>query len=165
MPPELIKVKHISSFSGKYSFLSNFFLSPISYGDHPNQEKGAYVIYPTAEHLFQAFKTKNENVRIDISNAATPQLAKSMGRGVRLREDWEQVKNGVMYVVIMRKFLQNLRLAKLLCKTGEAKLIEENRWHDNYWGDCLCLRCHKTDGRNQLGITLMKIRTLCHQNA
>lgn len=165
MPPKVVRPKPISSiskFSGKNSFLSNFFLSPINYGDHPTQ-KGAYVIYPTAEHLFQALKTKNESVRVGISKAATPSLAKMMGRGVRLREDWEELKNDVMYLVLRLKFLQDPRLEKLLHNTGKLELVEENRWHDNYWGDCLCPKCHRIEGRNQLGVTLMKIRTLCLQ--
>jgi hypothetical protein len=36
-------------------------------------------------------------------------------------------------------------------------IIEQNTWHDNYWGDCTCLRCFRI-GENYLGRIWMDLR-------
>ena len=56
------------------------------------------------------------------------------------------------------KFKQNNDLAELLLKTKYLKLVEGNKWHDNYWGQCYCYKCSNIKGYNILGIMLMKIR-------
>jgi hypothetical protein len=141
----------INEFKSQYHFLSNFSPSPIKY-------KGK--TYPTAEHLFQALKTKNKKKRANIRRATSPNLAKRMGRSVSLRDDWEQVKDNLMYMVIRLKFSQNPTQEKALLRTKNQKLVEGNWWHDNYWGDCCCPHCNNIEGYNQLGKTLMKVRTL-----
>ena len=141
----------INNFKGNYKFLSNFYTSPIIY----KKKK-----YPTAEHLFQALKTKNKNQRNNIRRAKTAGDAKRLGRNIRLREDWEQVKDKLMYMVVRLEFLQNSELTLLLKNTKNNILIEGNYWHDNYWGDCCCIRCRNVKGYNQLGKILMKIRIM-----
>ena len=42
--------------------------------------------------------------------------------------------------------------------TAPAPLLEGNYWHDNYWGDCKCKTCEKTEGQNKLGRILMIVR-------
>jgi len=136
-------------FTDTYKFLSNFYNSPISYQKE---------VYPTAEHLYQALKTKNKVLRKQIRLSQTPGKAKRMGQRVHLREDWEKIKNKIMYMVVLSKFLQNHTLEKALLRTGETILIEDNYWHDNYWGNCLCPKCKQIKGENQLGKILMKVR-------
>ncbi len=60
--------------------MSNFYLSPIRYKDKT---------YPTAEHLFQALKTKSKKHRAAIRKAPTPREAKRMGRRITLRDNWD----------------------------------------------------------------------------
>lgn len=36
--------------------------------------------------------------------------------------------------------------------------VEENYWHDNEWGQCLCEKCVEVKGRNLLGRLLMELR-------
>lgn len=141
----------INKFRGKYEFLSNFFPSSIIY-------KGK--TYPTAEHLFQALKTKDESTRAKIRKAKTPGAAKKLGRQASLRSDWERGKNNLMFMVVRLKFQQNLILQSALLNTGDDILIEGNWWHDNYWGKCTCPKCDKIKGYNILGKTLMKVRTI-----
>lgn len=78
-----------------------------------------------------------------------------MNRKVLLRRDWEDVKDGIMEEVIRAKFTQNPELAKKLVATGDVLLMENNNWHDTYWG----VDSRTLEGENHLGVILMKIRT------
>lgn len=142
-------MKKITRFKGLYRFLSNFYKSPIYY-----QNK----IYPTAEHLYQTLKTGDPKERERIRQAGHPNKARKLGQTLFLREDWEGVKDNAMFLIVKLKFLQNDRLRKRLLNTGERLLIENNYWHGNYWGNCLCSKCRQIKGRNQLGKILMKTR-------
>ena len=81
-----------------------------------------------------------------------PSKAKQLGRKVKLRKDWEEVKTNIMYDICLAKFTQNQDLKEKLLKTGNAILIEGNWWNDTYWGVCNGI------GENNLGKILMKIR-------
>lgn len=135
----------IDSFRGEYHFLSNFHTSPFTLDGMSclNVEAG-----------FQAMKTLDPADRRRIAAMADPSEAKRAGRRVRLRPDWEEVKDRVMLDLVTAKFQQNPDLAEKLLATGDAELCEGNTWHDSYWGvDAATGR-----GRNQLGKTLMQIR-------
>ena len=56
------------------------------------------------EHAFQAAKTFDRTEKQSVGQAATPGLAKRLGRKVRLRPDWEQVKIGIMEELVRLKF-------------------------------------------------------------
>lgn len=142
----------ISSFTGKYDFLSNFYPCRVSY-------KG--LEYHHTEGAFQAQKSLNEQDKKVIANMVNPSEAKKAAgrRGfVKLRPDWEEVKDQIMDEVLIAKFTQNPELRDRLLATGDAMLVEGNTWHDNYWGNCICARCRTKVGRNQLGKNLMSIR-------
>ena len=142
----------IKEFDGKFAFLSNFYPSSI-------HQDG--ITYPTVEHYFQAMKTLNIEQREAIAAAATPGIAKRMGRKVNLRPDWETIKVDVMRTGLRLKF-SNCELAQKLLATCNEYLIEGNTWHDNCWGDCSCPRCASTTGRNLLGQLLMEVREEVH---
>ena len=57
-----------------------------------------------------------------------------MGRDVTLplRNDWEDVKEEVMYTVCLAKFTQHDDLKKILVSTKDSKLVEHTR-NDSYW--------------------------------
>lgn len=80
-----------------------------------------------------------------------PNKAKSLGRRVSLRPDWDTAKDQIMYELNQQKYAQPNMRAKLLA-TGDRKLIEGNHWNDRYWGVC------NGTGQNRLGEILMKIR-------
>lgn len=150
-----------------FGFLSNFYASKIRY---PHDGKA----YPTAEHLFQALKFEGFPGYMEwIRTARSPMNAKHRGKmarsklcpeersvldrfinedGVRLRSDWEEAKDGVMYQVLKLKFEQNRSVLDKLLSTGTSHL-EEVAKYDGYWGTG-----SDGNGRNQLGITLMRIR-------
>lgn len=139
----------IDSFQGEYRFLSNFFLTIIKYEG---------IEYPSVEHAYQAAKSLDRNVRKRIAECSTPGMAKRMGKGVRLRSDWERKKLSIMEELIWKKFEDNSSLKKMLLETYPSLLIEGNYWHDNFWGDCVCDQCCDRRGLNHLGAILMRVR-------
>lgn len=141
----------IESFRGEYHFLSNFFPAPVTY-------KG--LTYPNNEAAFQAQKTFDEDERRAFTELS-PKDAKHRGRQVLLRRDWEEVKIGIMEDIVRAKFTQNEDLKERLLSTGDALLIEGNRWNDRFWGVDLRSRT----GKNHLGRILMKIRSELRMSA
>lgn len=132
----------IDSFSCDYAFLSNFFPSPICIDG---------LVYPTVEHAFQAAKVKDREIKKQFTQIRKPAGAKSLGRKVSLRHDWEHVKVSIMTDLVRLKF-QDPELAQRLLDTGDQRLVEGNHWNDRFWGVC------SGYGRNELGKILMKIR-------
>lgn len=112
--------------------------------------------YPTAEHAFQAAKCINKNDRERIRDAKNPSIAKRLGRSVHLRSDWELEKVNIMENILKIKFHEK-KLRDSLVDTKDSKLIEQNEWHDMYWGVCTCAK-HMQYGKNMMGELLMKIR-------
>ena len=139
----------INRFDGEYAYLSNFAHRPIVI-------KGKTWV--TVEHIFQAAKTLDEDMREQIRLAPTPRIAKQMGRKVHIRSNWEQIKQDVMLKSVRLKFKQYPGLEEHLLSTKDAVLIEGNRWHDNIWGDCYCPKCQEIKGENLLGKILMQVR-------
>lgn len=136
-------MEKITSFSGEYAFLSNFYPAKIEFDD---------VVYPTSEHFFVAMKTLDLEDRKHIATIETPGQVKRYGRKLDLRKDWEHVKIRAMNIVVFMKFNQNPDLLEKLLSTGEAELIEGNDWGDTVWGVCNGV------GENHLGKILMHTR-------
>jgi len=133
----------INSFTGKYRFLSNFYLIKIDFEG---------ITYPSTEHAFQASKTLDLSERLKISSCQSPGRAKRMGQLVQVRPDWEKVKISVMAKLITIKF-SNVSLKKKLKATFPHQLVEGNNWGDIFWGIC------RGRGENHLGKILMKERS------
>ena len=130
----------IDSFTGDFFFLSNFYNAPVRYNGFEFQNN---------EAAFQSAKAPKQMALFCNLN---PSQAKRLGRSVKLREDWEDVKDDVMYQVCKAKFTQNKELGKRLIGTEDAVLIEGNTWRDRIWG------VYKGRGENRLGKILMRIR-------
>ncbi len=141
----------ISSFSGDFRFLSNFSHSPITVDGKE---------YLTVEHAYQAAKTADPIEKQQVANCATPGKAKRMGRTITLRAEWDDVKADVMESLLILKFSIPEFKEKLIA-TWPKILIERNKWHDNYWGNCEC-ECSDcaTPGQNILGNLLMRVRSI-----
>ncbi len=137
------KYEQITSFRGDHFFLSNFYPCKIIFNGKD---------YKTAEHAFQAQKCVLEEDIVKIQEANNPQMAKRIGKGVKLREDWEDVKVDLMSKIVEAKFEQNEELRNKLIETYPAILIEENDWNDRFWGVC------EGKGKNTLGEILMDVR-------
>lgn len=145
----------INNFKNEYDFLSNFYICNVEYNG---------ILYSSTEAAFQAQKTLENTERKYIATLTPSESKKACNRyglngfKIKLRSDWEEVKDQAMYEAVKEKFKQNSDLKERLLNTGDAILIEGNRWHDNYWGNCTCDKCKNITGRNQLGLTLMKVR-------
>ena len=135
-------IKTISSFTGDYAFLSNFYECQIFYNGRP---------YKSSEAAYQSMKTMSTLERDEFSKLS-PDEAKRKGRQLSLRHDWEDIKDDIMYKVLVCKFSQNPDLSKQLVLTGDAELVEGNTWGDTYWGVCNGV------GEDRLGMILMRIR-------
>lgn len=105
----------INSFTGDYYFLSNFYMAPVSYNGWD---------YTNNEAAFQAQKTKNRRLKFQLFSQASPSEAKAAGRKIDLRSDWEEVKDKVMYEIVLAKFTQNPDLKEKLLATGNEHLEE-----------------------------------------
>jgi len=144
------EVRHrIDDFRGDYHFLSNF---------APARVMLDGMQFPTVEHAYQAAKTLEIEEREHILGASTPGLARKMGRKLTQRPDWPDMKVKVMQDLVGQKFEGHPDLAKLLLATKDAELVEENTWHDNFWGHCRCPKCAPVTGQNWLGRILMEVR-------
>lgn len=141
---EVKSMAEIMRFRGEYAFLSNM---------HPAKVVWDGRAYSCSEAAFQSAKTLDEEERSRFCVMSGKQ-AKSAGKRVTLRSDWEQVKLGVMEEVLRAKFTQNGELMDKLLATGDMELVEGNAWGDRFWGVST-----KTGlGENHLGRILMKLR-------
>lgn len=136
----------VKRFADEYRFLSNFWEVPdgITFGSM----SGA-----TTEHVYQASKARSSQDAQWVLDSESPHQAKHRGREIEVREDWEDIRLGVMSTIQHLKY-QNLELAELLLDTGHRMIYEGNRWHDIFWGVCSCEK-HAGEGENWLGRILM----------
>ncbi len=134
----------ISRFRDENDYLSNFYEAPVNYGG---------ITYQNNEAAFQAQKVLNEEKRREFANLPANK-AKKLGRNVLLRDDWEDVKEELMYEIVKAKFTQNPNLHWRLLNTGHQLLTEGNTWHDTFWGVDLTT----AQGENHLGKILMSVR-------
>ena len=132
----------IERFYGEYRWMSNFHYHTILYRGEQ---------YDTNEHAYQAMKTLKIEERQMIRDAATPGKAKRLGRKITLRDDWDDMKLGIMLEITECKF-KDPELRKKLLATGDQKLVEGNIWGDTFWGVC------NGEGKNYLGRILMAVR-------
>lgn len=134
----------ISGFRDEYSFLSNFYPAEIKYNG---------LTYYSNECAYQAQKTNREDIRKQFTKYNSYQ-AKKMGKKILLREDWNEVKDQIMFELCLEKFKSHPNLAKKLIETGNEYIVEENTWGDKYWGVC------NGEGENRLGKILMIVRSI-----
>ncbi len=138
----------ISSFTGDYRWLSNFWPVRITYLGHE---------YGSVEHAYQASKCADAGDWARFVGITAGE-AKKLGRQVRMQADWEDVKLGIMLVLLRKKFARGTALVEKLLTTGEEVLVEGNTWGDRYWGQCPI-----GHGHNNLGKLLMQVRAELRQ--
>lgn len=136
-------------FSGPWSVLDNFALTPVRYNGWQ---------CPTSEHAFAAMKAANPADARRIVRMPGPHEAKALGRQVRLRSDWEEIKFSVMWEVLCFKFAQNPYAVDVLIATDGRQIVEGNTWNDRVWGMTDSESGHDLIGQNALGKMLMALR-------
>lgn len=132
--------ENIDKFCGQYAFLSNFYEAPVRIFGHR---------FKNSEAAFQAAKCPEH---MDKFCNLNPSEAKRLGRNVKIRPDWEDIKYRVMWAVCFAKFLRNTDLQERLLNTENAHLVEGNTWGDTTWGVC------NGKGQNWLGSVLESVR-------
>lgn len=141
------ETKNIKFYSekGEYGEFSNFALYAIKINGK---------IWKTSEHYFQAQKFKGTAYENKIQKAVSPMKAAELGRTrkIKIRRNWDKIKDNVMYEALKAKFTQHINLKELLLSTTDKILIEHTK-NDAYWGDA-----GNGKGKNKLGKLLMKIR-------
>ena len=133
----------IKGFFGPFRFMSNFVLCKVMLDG---------LEFASTEHAYVAAKTLDIEERKRIAAVETAGQVKRLGRKIKLRSDWEEVKVDVMHDLLIQKFAQQPFKSQLIA-TGEAYLEETNTWNDTFWGVC------EGVGYNTLGHLLMQVRT------
>ena len=131
----------IAELSGHYRFLSNFWSCFITYDGKT---------YPSVENAYQAAKCANDADREKFI-AIKSSEAKRLGRIIKMRSNWDQIKLDVMYELVKQKFATD-PLRMYLLRTGTREIQEGNYWGDTYWGTV------NGEGENHLGKILMRVR-------
>lgn len=137
----------------RVNLTSNFYEFSNFYFNSKDEIKDEFGFsYHSMENYFQASKTLNKDERIPFQ-FSTAYISKFMGKNLKLRDDWEEIKYDIMFKGLEQKF-SNDKLKKLLLSTGDKQIIEWTWWGDKIWG-----MCSKTNtGANALGKLLMKLR-------
>lgn len=125
--------------------------------DEPIIKEG--ILYKTVENFYQAMKNKDDDYRIKVSKVPAYQ-AKKLGKGIKLRDDWEDIKFAAMWGAIQWKYKKGTSHYRKLIATDPWDIVEWNNWHDNFWGVCICDKCKDIIGKNKLGMMMMKLRTI-----
>lgn len=123
-------------FRGENFFLSNFYPIEIIFDGK---------VYGSVEHAFQAAKCANP---IDAEKIRTFYR--------EIKPNWESEKVTIMERILRVKFADP-EMKRLLKNTKDVRIVENNGWHDIYWGVCDCPK-HESTGKNIVGELLMLIR-------
>ena len=140
----------ILDFRRPYTFLSNFSRAVVS-ADGVNCQ--------SVEHAYQMQKTLDPAWREIIRLKQSPLWARQASRtkAFPIREDWDEIRVGVMRSLLEQKFTCHPKLAAKLLASGDTLIAEGNTWDDCRWGVC-----QDADGvwrgENLLGVLLMEVR-------
>ncbi len=132
-----------------YGVFSNLYRRPITFDN---------VIYPTAEHAYQAGKPRKDAVRDWLMAAPSPSLLAMAAHGLYVWDvhpDWSKTKFDRMKKVLLAKFSQHDDLLELLLATRKARLVEAatvDNAVNRLWGEVNGV------GKNMLGNLLMEVR-------
>ena len=113
------------------------------------------LLYPTAEHAYQAAKCTDPQGKEEIRNARSPIQAKRVAnetyRWAR-DSDWDSKKLAVVEAILRAKLAQHPEAQEALKDSGDEDIVEDSPT-DYFWGAGA-----DGTGRNMLGKIWMKIR-------
>lgn len=134
-------------FRDEYYFLSNKYPCKVKFRDYE---------FKCAESAYQAYK--NEAFAFRFVNFDGDR-SKQESKLVELPFDWNNKKIKLMKEVVYSKFSQNEELKQKLINM-DIDIVEDNNWHDNFWGNCNCDKCKNIVHLNYLGKILMDVREI-----
>ena len=135
-----------------------FYNAGHEYGEFSNFSKHSIAMdgkeWKTVEHYFQAMKFNDIDYQEEIRLTSSPAQVKKLGnsRLYTIKDDWEDIKDDIMYEAVLAKFTQHDDLRILLINTGDSEIVEHTD-RDSYWGDG-----GDGSGSNMLGQIFMAIR-------
>ena len=126
------------------------------------------VEYNCAEQYLMAAKAilfNDTNAHKQIMGTTSPAYQKSIGRKVKgfIVSVWEKRCRDIVYEANYAKFTQNPHMLVELIQTGDREIVEASP-EDKIWGiglhesDPRCLDKEQWNGKNWLGIIIMKVR-------
>lgn len=128
-------------FRNEYWFLSNMYECELVVNRRA---------YKCLESAFQSFKSEDMKIR-DSFCGLNGFESKKLGRKIKLRKDWNEIRVPLMRELIKRKFEKGSELAEKLKKV-KGEIVEDNEWGDKFWGKVNGV------GENWLGVLLMERR-------
>lgn len=132
----------------EYKYLSTFSKHKVTCsGFGPNMDRS--LTFPTAEAAYQAYKNPgNLEYIIMQSSASSPKVSKELGKSIKLRNDWDKIKETIMKSVIKAKFNQHPDIYELLVNTGLRIIIKSSK-RTSFWN---------SSSDNRMGNLLMSVR-------
>ncbi len=112
------------------------------------------IEWNSVENYYQAMKSIDGDTQM-LFPFLTPSGAKSMGRKITIRPDWDEYRIEVMRKALICKFHNNADNKSRLLQTEDSILVEWNNWGDKFWG----VDIRTFEGENMLGKLLMEIRS------
>ena len=82
------------------------------------------------------------------SSAYSPKVSKELGKSIKLRHDWDKIKETIMKSVIKAKFNQHPDIYELLVNTGLRIIIKCSK-RTSFWN---------SSSDNRMGKLLMSVR-------
>lgn len=112
-------------------------------------------LFPTSEHAYHWHKFPGDPLKqrsIQVASSAHEAFKMAERWKQYRREDWDEVKVGIMRQILLAKVTQHEYVRRKLLATGDRELIEDS-WRDDYWG-----WGPNRDGKNMLGQLWMQVR-------
>ena len=134
-----------------YNNHTKYFLAGFSNDADLNVMIPGFGLFPTATSAFNAFKNPS-----NIEYVGSLETETDVSRIHRIsescppREDWDHIRESVMYTVLKYKFQQHDTIRKNLLDTGLRRIVVRSA--DSFWGKL------DTTGKNMLGKLLIKLR-------
>ncbi|MFZ2484418.1 MAG: NADAR family protein [Minisyncoccia bacterium] len=111
-------------------------------------------LYPTSEHAYHSEKFEDEVIKEAIRNCRSAHDAFKLAKenSTKYKNNWDEIKLGVMNEIIRAKVAQHPYVRKKLIESGERQIIEDS-WKDDFWGWGA-----GKNGENHLGKIWMEVR-------
>ena len=147
--------KETLAYQSEFAPFSNFFPCKITIGQH------TFFCLEQAYQFLRAKILLKPLAATKIYLSRDVRFIKQAAADLGSSEEWERRQFDLMYVCLMKKFLQHPDLKALLLSTGDLQLVEATP--DRLWGcgatlSSNALRRHEWPGRNKHGEILMTVR-------
>ena len=164
--PEHLSLEHLKTkkygnvlaYHSEFSPFSNLYPARIIH-------KGSLREFITAEQAYQYRKCTELNQAKQANLIMLTREVyemRQLGREAGTSEEWERIKEEVMYEILLMKFEQDEELQEKLLLSGTLELVEATP--DKEWGagcslNSKAMKSHSWTGKNRQGIILMRVRS------